>query len=179
MFTILIVDDEAEIRDGLASLDWQTIGYEIAGVGAHGLEALALMEERPVDVILTDIRMPFMDGIQLLDAVKEKYPFVKVIILSGYDDFEYAKKALRLGATDYLLKPTVIEDLFTVFKELHQKMVNEKQIEYRQATLERKERPPFPDAPGQFFERTVSRDGGSRGYRTTGGGSRIHLLTGI
>ena len=75
MFTILIVDDEAEIRDGLASLDWQSIGFEIAGVGAHGLEALALMEERPVDVILTDIRMPFMDGIQLLDAVKEKYPF--------------------------------------------------------------------------------------------------------
>jgi two-component system response regulator YesN len=140
MFSILIVDDEAESGDGLASLDWQSIGFEIAGVGAHGLEALALMEERPVDVILTDIRMPFMDGIQLLDAVKEKYPFVKVIILSGYDDFEYAKKALRLGATDYLLKPTVIEDLFAIFKELHQKMVNEKQIEYRQATLERKER---------------------------------------
>ncbi len=96
MFTILIVDDEAGIRDGLASLNWQTIGYEIAGVGAHGLEALAFMEERPVDVILTDIRMPFMDGIQLLGAVKEKYPFVKVIILSGYDDFEYAKQALKV-----------------------------------------------------------------------------------
>ncbi|WP_028611467.1 response regulator [Paenibacillus harenae] len=140
MFTILIVDDEAEIRDGLASLNWPTIGYEIAGVGAHGLEALALMEERPVDVILTDIRMPFMDGIQLLGAIKEKYPFVKVIILSGYDDFEYAKQALKLGASDYLLKPTIIEDLFAIFKELHRKMINEKQIEYRQATLERKER---------------------------------------
>lgn len=140
MFSILIVDDEAEIRDGLASLDWQSIDYEIAGVGAHGLEALALMEERPADVILTDIRMPFMDGIQLLEAVKEKYPFVKVIILSGYDDFEYAKQALKLGAADYLLKPTIIEDLFAIFKELHQKMINEKQIEYRHATLERKER---------------------------------------
>lgn len=140
MFSILIVDDEAEIRDGLAFLDWQSIGYEIAGVGAHGLEALALMEERPVDVILTDIRMPFMDGIQLLGAVKDKYPFVKVIILSGYDDFEYAKQALKLGASDYLLKPTIIEDLFAIFKELHKKMINEKQIEYRQATLERKEK---------------------------------------
>lgn len=140
MFSILIVDDEAEIRDGLASLDWQSINYEIAGVGAHGLEALALMEERPADVILTDIRMPFMDGIQLLEAVKEKYPYVKVIILSGYDDFEYAKKALRLGATDYLLKPTIIEDLFGIFNGLYQKMISEKQIEYRQATLERKER---------------------------------------
>lgn len=140
MFTILIVDDEAGIRDGLASLNWQTIGYEIAGVGAHGLEALAFMEERPVDVILTDIRMPFMDGIQLLGAVKEKYPFVKVIILSGYDDFEYAKQALKFGAADYLLKPTIIDDLFAIFKDLHQKMINEKQIEYRQATLERKER---------------------------------------
>lgn len=140
MFTILIVDDEAGIRDGLASLNWQTIGYEIAGVGAHGLEALAFMEERPVDVILTDIRMPFMDGLQLLGAVKEQYPFVKVIILSGYDDFEYAKQALKLGAADYLLKPTIIEDLFAIFKELHRTMVNEKQIEYRQATLERKER---------------------------------------
>lgn len=139
MFSILIVDDEAEIREGLASLDWQSIGYEIAGIGAHGLEALAFMEERPVDVMLIDIRMPFMDGIQLLEAVKEKYPFVKVIILSGYDDFDYAKKALRLGATDYLLKPTVIEDLFGIFKELHQKMINEKQIEYRHAILERKE----------------------------------------
>lgn len=139
MFSILIVDDETEIRDGLASLDWQSIGYEIAGVGAHGLEALALMEERPADVILTDIRMPFMDGIQLLGAVREKYPFIKVIILSGYDDFEYAKQALKLGAADYLLKPTIIEDLFGIFIELHQKMINEKQIEYRQATLERKE----------------------------------------
>ncbi|KRE47062.1 response regulator transcription factor [Paenibacillus sp. Soil522] len=140
MFTILIVDDEAGIRDGLASLNWQTIGYEVAGVAAHGLEALAFMEERPVDVILTDIRMPFMDGLQLLGAVKEKYPFVKVIILSGYDDFEYAKQALKLGAADYLLKPTIIEDLFAIFNTLHRTMVNEKQIEYRQATLERKER---------------------------------------
>jgi two-component system response regulator YesN len=140
MFSILIVDDEAEIREGLASLNWQSTGYEVAGVGTHGLDALAFLEEKPVDVILTDIRMPFMDGIQLLEAAKKKYPFIKVIMLSGHNDFDYAKKALKLGATDYLLKPTNVDDLFAIFAELHRKMINEKQSEYRKATLERKER---------------------------------------
>lgn len=140
MFSMLIVDDEAEIREGLASLDWQSIGYEVAGVGTHGLEALVFLEEKPVDVILTDIRMPFMDGIQLLEAAKKKYPFIKVIMLSGYNDFDYAKKAMKLGAADYLLKPTNVDELFAVFAELHRTMISEKQSEYRKTTLERKER---------------------------------------
>ena len=112
MYKLLIVDDEKEIREGLAKWSWDAVGIEVAGCCSHGLEALQFVEERPVDIVVTDIRMPFMDGIELMTALNARYPFIRVVILSGYSDFEYAQKALKFGAIDYpLLKPLQFQTL--------------------------------------------------------------------
>ncbi|MGE5606216.1 MAG: response regulator [Bacteroidota bacterium] len=103
---LLIVDDEAETREGiLHSLPWEKHGLKIAGLATNGREALRMIAEYQPDLMLLDIRMPVMNGLEVLERLaKEKSP-VKVIILSGYDDFGYCQQALRYGVSDYLLKP--------------------------------------------------------------------------
>ncbi|PLT44210.1 DNA-binding response regulator, AraC family [Paenibacillus pasadenensis] len=138
MYRLLIVDDEKEIREGLAGWDWERLGIEPAGVCAHGLEALQAIAEQPVDIVLTDIRMPFMDGLALMQALSYQYPFIKVIILSGYNDFDYAQEAIRNGASDYLLKPVVFDDMRRAFARLVGRLDEQKQHEWRVEVLKRK-----------------------------------------
>ena len=114
-------------------------GREIIGSAKHGLEALQFISEHSIDIVLTDIRMPFMDGIELMTILMRQQPFIRVIILSGYSDFEYAQKALQNGAVDYLLKPTKFDNLFQTFERLVQKLDAEKQEELRKSVLVRKE----------------------------------------
>jgi two-component system response regulator YesN len=140
MYKVLIVDDEKEIREGLAAWTWEAVGLEVAGCFSHGLEALQFMEEHPVDVVITDIRMPFMDGIELMEVLNRKYPFTNVIILSGYNDFKYAQQAIRLGAKDYLLKPVLPSSLFHTCEQLVRMLDAKKQNEYRISILKRKEK---------------------------------------
>ena len=139
MYNLLIVDDEIEIREGLSAIPWQTMGVKLLGSAKHGLEALQFISEHPIDIVLTDIRMPFMDGIELMTILLRQQPFIRVIILSGYSDFEYAQKALQNGAVDYLLKPTKFDNLFQTFERLVQKLDAEKQEELRKSVLVRKE----------------------------------------
>lgn len=139
MYKLIIVDDEREIREGLASIPWDAMGIESTGLFAHGLDALQYISEHPVDIVLTDIRMPFMDGLELMDHLHRNYPYIKVVVLSGYNDFEYAKKALQSGAADYLLKPTVFSALTETFDRLVNMLNVNKQEEYRKSVLERKE----------------------------------------
>ncbi len=103
---LLIVDDEAEIREGiLRSLPWEEHGIIIAGLAANGREGLRMVNETEPDLMLLDIRMPVMNGLEVLKKLKEQGSSLKVIILSGYDDFNYCQQALRYGVSDYLLKP--------------------------------------------------------------------------
>ncbi|THF75357.1 response regulator transcription factor [Cohnella fermenti] len=119
MLKIMVVDDEEQIRLGIAKiLSRYPGGVEIAGQHGNGLEAmlqLSGMGPDDLDVIVTDIEMPMMDGLRFIEQAKEKLPNVVIIMLSGYNDFEYARRALRAGATDYLLKPM---DKVEVFKLL-------------------------------------------------------------
>jgi two-component system response regulator YesN len=138
VYQALIVDDEKEIREGLASWTWREFGIEVAGCCAHGLEALQFMEEHPVDIVMTDIRMPFMDGLNLMEALNRRLPFVKVVILSGYNDFEYAKRAIQLGAIDYMLKPIGFADLSQAVRRLTARLDEQKQAEQRIEALKRK-----------------------------------------
>nr|WP_239566137.1 response regulator [Paenibacillus sacheonensis] len=135
---MLIVDDEKEIREGLASWAWNNVDIEVAGMCSHGLEALQFVEEHPVDLVVTDIRMPFMDGIELMNALNVRYPFIRVVILSGYSDFEYAQKALQFGAIDYLLKPLQFQMLHDTFTRAVGRLREEKQAEFRVSVLKRK-----------------------------------------
>lgn len=99
-YKLLIVDDEVEVRRGIINkIDWDKLGFEIVAEGENGKEALELFEKTLPDVLLTDIKMPFMDGLQLTQAVKEKYPTTKVIVMTGFDEFEYAHKAIKLNVS--------------------------------------------------------------------------------
>lgn len=106
MIKIFLVEDEVVIRNAIKnSIDWGKEGYEFVGEAGDGeLAYPKIMKEKP-DILITDIRMPFMDGLELSKIVKKELPEIKILILSGFNDFEYAKEAIRIGVTDYLLKP--------------------------------------------------------------------------
>ncbi|MBE5826973.1 MAG: response regulator [Butyrivibrio sp.] len=106
MTKVMIVDDEKYVRMGIKTeTDWALIGCEVVAEASNGLEALEMAEETRPDLVVSDIRMPKMDGIELAEKLTEKYPGVKVIFLTAYNEFEYARQAIRIGVSDYLLKP--------------------------------------------------------------------------
>jgi two-component system response regulator YesN len=116
---VLIVDDEPVICRGLRlTVPWEEIGVEIIGEAYNGEQALAIVQKTPVDVILTDVRMPSMNGLELVEILHREDYRIKTIILSGYDEFTYAKKAIRFGVRDYLLKPVDVDELMEVIRRL-------------------------------------------------------------
>ena len=121
MKKILIVDDEYIVRLGLKTIvDWAGFGYAVSGEAVNGKEALDFFEKNPVDVILTDIKMPVMDGLELTRKIRAKNKRVHIIILSHYDEFSYAQEAVQLGAFRYILKSELTKtNLETVLKSLH------------------------------------------------------------
>lgn len=123
--TVLIVDDEQEIRDGLCSFDWKSLGFFVVGDVSNGAEALAFVEQTPVDVILCDIRMETMDGIEFARHVFERKIHSKIVFLTGYKDMELIRAAMRYGCFDYLLKPTRFHQLTEVFSEIGRQLEEE------------------------------------------------------
>lgn len=106
MYSLLIVDDERWVRQGLRStIDWQAEGIEVIGEAEDGEEALKLIELQTPDIIITDIKMPRMDGLTLVETIKNRKLPTKIVIISGYSDFSFAQKTTRFGASDYVLKP--------------------------------------------------------------------------
>jgi two-component system response regulator YesN len=128
MPNLLIVDDEAIFRKGIQLMiaemqsDWIVINEAMDGV-----EALEKIEEQQPDVIITDIKMPRMDGIQLQYIVKERYPHISCVVMSGYNDFQYARESLRLGAKDYLMKPFEREELYKLLSKLREEWAEDKE----------------------------------------------------
>ncbi len=119
-YKVLLADDEEDvIRVIMHKINWESLGFEVQGYAHNGLEALEMAEEQQPDVVMTDIKMPYMDGLELSRRLKEQYPTVKIIIFSGFDEFEYAKEAIRLEAEEYILKPIDAEELSTVFQRIH------------------------------------------------------------
>lgn len=127
MYKILIVDDEASIRNGIAnSIPWAAWGYEVAALCANGVEALECIRADKPDVVLSDIRMPEMDGVELMQILNAQYPEIKILILSGYSDFEYLNMSIKNQVTEYLLKPTDVDEFEQVFRNLKRKMDDER-----------------------------------------------------
>ena len=115
----MLVDDEAEIRDGIQrKIDWAGSGFTFVGSAENGQEALELAESLHPDVVMTDIKMPFMDGLTLGRHLTERFPGVKLVFFSGFDDFEYAQKAIQIGAAEYILKPVSAAELTEVLQKL-------------------------------------------------------------
>ncbi len=121
MYKLLIVEDEKAIAQGIANSNpWEEWGFQIVGICGNGEEAVAFIEKDKPDLVLSDIRMPKMDGVALMQYLNERYPEIKMIILSGYNDFEYLQMAIRNHVAEYLLKPTLLEE----FEQLFRKMKN-------------------------------------------------------
>lgn len=119
LYSVLLVDDEEEVFQVIMKkLDWEGMGFRIAGYARNGVEALEMAEELSVDVVMTDIKMPYMDGLTLCRKLKEQYQKIKVIIFSGFDEFEYAREAIKIEAEEYILKPINANELREVFERI-------------------------------------------------------------
>jgi two-component system response regulator YesN len=126
---VFLVDDEIEIREGIRErVNWQEEGFEYCGDAPDGEIALPLIEKMQPDILITDIKMPFLNGLDLSKIVKEKFPNTKIVILSGHDEFEYAREALRLSVDEYCLKPLSSKDLLEVLHRVAAKL-NEQQLQ--------------------------------------------------
>ncbi len=119
LYKVIVVDDEKSIRERLTRyFPWSDVGFEVVGAAENGREALVLIEQEHPDVVLTDVLMPEMTGLELAKEIKISYPDIKVIILSAYDDFKYAQDAIQYGVKGYMLKPLNKEDFYDVFNKL-------------------------------------------------------------
>ena len=122
-YRVLLVDDEEEIRMGISrKIDWTALGFSLVGEAGNGEEALELAEQLHPHVVLTDIKMPFMDGLELCRHLRQSLPGAKLVVFSGFDDFEYARQAINMGVSEYILKPINATELSEVLSKLHQQL---------------------------------------------------------
>ena len=123
MYRILLVDDEILVRDAIKeNIDWSAIDCELVGDCENGKQAAEFVQEHPVDIVLTDILMPYMDGMELSHFLHDNYPDIVIVIFSGFGEFEYAKKAIQYGVSEYLLKPVTAMELTGVIEKMKEKV---------------------------------------------------------
>ena len=125
---VFLVEDEMVIRNGIVkSINWEKEGYRLVGEASDGELAYPMILKEKPDILLTDIKMPFMDGLELSRLVKQELPDTKILIFSGYDEFEYAKEAIRIGVTEYLLKPVSSEQLLEVMRRISKQIEQDRE----------------------------------------------------
>ncbi len=123
LYTVVVADDEETLREAVCTMvPWEELGFRLAGSASNGLDALQLVEKLGPDLLLTDIRMPFISGIELARQVREIRPVMNIAFLSGYDDFEYAKQAIQYNIISYMLKPLTIDGIAAELRVIRQKM---------------------------------------------------------
>ncbi len=128
MMKVIITDDEIQIRKGLRmKVDWEKEGFQIVEEASNGKEALELLRNTDIDVIITDMRMPIMNGLELAKWCQKEFPKVKVVVLSGYSDFEYVRGSMKEGVKDYLLKPVAPDELVEVLRKIRKEVEEEKE----------------------------------------------------
>jgi two-component system response regulator YesN len=137
-YKVFFVEDEIVTREGIRdNVDWTVNGFEYCGEASDGEMALPLLQTTRPDVLITDIKMPFMDGLQLCRIVREQMPWIKIIILSGHDEFEYAQKAIELGVTEYLLKPVTVQNIHHSLQKIAAKLDRDKNEQKDLAELQK------------------------------------------
>lgn len=140
MYKVIIADDEPFIRAGLyGRIDWKSMGFEVVGVLEDGKDVLKSLDEERVDVLLTDICMNHVSGLQTAEIIKEKYPWMKVILFSGYQEFEYAREAMHYGVCEYLLKPINYKELRKVLANVKEELDRKRYEEQLISNLGEKE----------------------------------------
>ena len=122
-YSCMLVDDEEDVINAIRrTIDWESLGFSVPTEAHNGLEALEFAEESAPDVVLTDIKMPYMDGLELAHRLKELYPNIRIVVFSGFDEFEYAREALRLEAEEYILKPIHAAELSKLFLRIRARL---------------------------------------------------------
>ncbi|WP_070000955.1 response regulator [Cellulosilyticum sp. I15G10I2] len=139
MYKIVLIDDEDVVRKGMRDLiPWQELELEMAGDAPDGEKGLELIKEVLPHIVFLDINMPKMDGMKLTKIVRETYPDIKIVLITGYDEFSYAREALRLGVEDYILKPITKGEVITLLEKLVIKLDGEQEAEKKQKRLKEK-----------------------------------------
>ncbi|HMM30493.1 MAG TPA: response regulator [Clostridia bacterium] len=163
IYKTMIVDDEAEVREGIVSrLDWEALGFEVVAEAENGVEALEKAEANEIDLLLTDIKMPFMDGLSMIAEFRTLHPSAKVVILSGFDDADYARQAIRLGVTEYALKPVNAEELSDMLNEMHKQLDREYNEKLDIAALREKYERALPAMKERFLNELLWRRMGEK-----------------
>ncbi|MEG2214176.1 MAG: response regulator [Oscillospiraceae bacterium] len=122
----MIVDDEAEVREGMVQqIDWASLGFEVTAEAENGLDALEKAEACEIDLLITDIKMPFVDGLSMISEFRILHPTAKVIIFTGFDDVDYARQAIKLGVTEYVLKPVNAVELTRILADMRERLDRE------------------------------------------------------
>lgn len=141
MYKVLLVDDERIITDGMAKvIDWESIGTTLIGTARNGIEAFSVIEQKQPDIVISDIKMPGMNGLELVEKVNSVFPHIRFILLSGFSEFDYAKQAMAYGVKHYLLKPcnehSIMNAVTELCEELTQRQKREQFVQQMKVTLE-------------------------------------------
>lgn len=157
MFNLIFVDDESIIREGISKcVPWDECGFHLSGLFDNGLLAYEFIKKNQVDVVITDINMPYMDGLVLSKLLAEEYPKITVLLLSGYDDFEYAQKALKNQVREFLLKPITAQELTEALQLVHKELTISKSQEIKQEEMREKLNISFPLLKERFLNRLIT-----------------------
>ena len=125
-FSIILVDDEKQILQGmLHGVPWEELGYQVIATADNGQEALELTRLHHPDLLISDIKMPFMTGIELAKHIHEDFMQVKMVLFSGFDEFEYARSAIHYGVSEYLLKPIDYPEMSALLQRMHDELEQE------------------------------------------------------
>ncbi|MHA0856392.1 response regulator [Paenibacillus sp. CMAA1364] len=157
MYKVMIVDDEALVRIGLRNtIDWNEHGFELIGDYANGQEAWDAVQLDKPELVISDISMPFMDGLELAGLISAQFPYIKMIILTGFDEFEYAQQAIRLKVSDFILKPITAQEIRTLLDRIKAEMDEEKQRREDLSRLNHQLKQSLPLLKERFLERLVA-----------------------
>ena len=156
-YRLILVDDEAIVREGIARcVPWGSNGFTLVGIFEHGAEALTYIENNPVDVVISDINMPRMDGLTLSRILTARFPGIMILLLTGYDDFEYAREAVKHQVRQFLLKPITAAELETVLTGIAEELAEARTRERQQEQMLEKLRLSFPLLKERFLYRLVT-----------------------
>lgn len=151
-YKVLLVDDEEEVRNAIEQrINWEELGFEVIGKAQNGVKAMEIAEKLQPDVVITDIKMPYMNGLELARNLKEENPGVRILILTGFDEFEYAKEAVHLEVEEYILKPINANELSECLKRLKNVLDKEREEKLNVRKLEQYYTDSLPVLQTNFF----------------------------
>lgn len=157
MYRVFLVDDRVDVVEGIMALvPWESLGCVAVGSATNGRDAYERIDAKQPDIIITDIKMPVMDGLQLIELCKEQKQQIRFIVLSGYDDFAFAQKAVRLGVDEYILKPAGVEEISETLKRIVESLDEEREKDASVRSLRRQLNQSLPLLRDEYFRFLVS-----------------------